>query len=87
MCNHYDGEVQVGMQVAYQFIEFRGGDRVQAGRGFIQKQDFRVQRQGPGQAGAFAHSTGQFRGVFAGGIHVQAGHEDFQYGQLTAHFE
>lgn len=41
----------------------------------IQKQDFRVQRQGPGQAGAFAHSTGQFRGVFAGGIHVQAGHD------------
>lgn len=41
-------------------VECRGPDGIQAGSGFVQKQDFRIKGQGPCQARAFNHAAGEF---------------------------
>ncbi|MNE41619.1 hypothetical protein D3C80_1356990 [compost metagenome] len=42
-----------------QLVEGGRTDRVEARRGFIEKQNVRVQGQGAGQGGAFDHAAGQ----------------------------
>eukprot|EP00659_Diplonema_papillatum_P005423 gene5423-8274_t len=42
-----------------QLIEGGGADRVEAGGGFVEKQDVRVQRQGTGQGRALDHAAGE----------------------------
>ena len=56
--HHNHCQVEVLLQIRYQIIELGGGNRIQSGSGFVKKQDFRIERKGARQRGAFAHTTG-----------------------------
>ena len=49
------------VDVQNQRVDFSGDDGIQPCRGFIQKENFRVEGQSPGQSGAFFHTAAQFR--------------------------
>ena len=57
----------IGAAAFDQLIELRRANRIEAGSGFVEKQNVRIQRQGPRQRGAFDHAPGQRRRVFVGG--------------------
>ena len=59
--HHHHRGAQVVAQLQYQAVQPRGVDGVQARAGFVQKQQRRVQRQRPRQAGALAHAATQLR--------------------------
>jgi len=40
-----------------------GADRIETGRGLVEKKDVRVQRHGPGQTGPLGHATANLRGI------------------------
>jgi len=42
-----------------QLVELRRANRVEAGGGFVEKQDVRVQRQGSGQSRTLDHAAGE----------------------------
>jgi hypothetical protein len=50
------------VQVDDELIDFGAGDGIEAGRGFIVKENRRIERDGAGEAGAFFHSAGEHRG-------------------------
>ena len=47
-------------KIADQLVERRGADRIEARSGLIEEKQFRIQRQGARQAGAFYHAAGEF---------------------------
>ena len=48
-------------------IEFAGRYRIEPGGGLVEKDDFRIEREGAREAGALAHSPRQLRGVLLSG--------------------
>jgi hypothetical protein len=46
-----------------EIVQAPGTDRVEAGVGFIEEKDFRVQGEGAGQTGPLAHSAGDLGGI------------------------
>ncbi|MNO91653.1 hypothetical protein D3C76_832050 [compost metagenome] len=65
-----------------QLIEGGGTNRIEAGGGFVEKQDVRVQRQGPRQCCALDHAAGQGRGVLVRRRQRQAGQGQFHRRQV-----
>ena len=63
MGDHDHGGAETVAKLSDQIVEQRGRHRVQSGRRFVEKQQFRIERQGPGHAGAFAHAAADFRRV------------------------
>src|SRR6266446_7862066 len=61
---HEYREAQTAPQVANQGIEIAGCDGIEPGRGLVEKDDFRVEREGSRKAGALAHPTGQLGRIF-----------------------
>ena len=61
MRHHHHRSAQVVAQLQDQAVQPSGVHRVQARAGFVQKQQRRVQRQRPRQAGALAHAATQLR--------------------------
>ena len=80
MGDHEDGQAQVVRQVADQLVERRRPNGVQTRRRLVQEQQFRVQRQGPRQADALAHSARQLRRLQVMRLRLQADHGDLQLG-------
>ena len=54
--------VDLGVQVDDELVEERRTHRVEAGVGLVEEHDLRVEHQGPGQAGALAHTAGDLTG-------------------------
>ena len=46
------------LQPADKPVESGGADRIEAGGGFVEEEDVRIERQGPCEAGTFAHAAG-----------------------------
>ena len=63
MGDHDDGRPEAFFSLEDEFVQIMGGDRIQAGGGLVEKEDVWIQGDGPGQAGAFAHPTAEFRRV------------------------
>src|SRR5690625_1294559 len=77
MGDQKDGKPQRIAQGPDQQVEGGSADRVQSCGGFIQKQDFRIQRQRPRQRDTFYHAAGQFGGILGPRIGRQAGQGQF----------
>lgn len=77
------GQPQRFLQGLDQAVEGGRADRVEAGGGFVQEQQWRIQRQRTGQAGALAHAAGQLRGQLVDRIGGQAGQLHFQQRQFV----
>src|SRR5690606_3450557 len=59
--DHHDGQSKLALKINQQLVERRRADRVQPGRGLIEKQQRRVERQRPGERGPLDHSPGELR--------------------------
>ena len=66
------GQPQGFLQRLGQPVERVGGDRIEPGGGFIEEQQFRIERQGAGQTGALAHAARQFGRILAARVFRQA---------------
>src|SRR5699024_4426931 len=60
-----DGGVDLGVDVDERLGEVGGADRVETRVRLVDQDDLRVQHEGPGQAGALAHTTGDLAGQLA----------------------
>ena len=60
------GDAELAVEVHDELVDFGAGDGVEAGAGFVVEEDFGVQGDGAGQAGAFFHSAGKLGGHFVG---------------------
>src|SRR5262249_719132 len=58
------GETKAGFRVPDQLVEGAGGYRIEPRRRFVEKHDFRIERQGARQAGPFAHASRELEGIF-----------------------
>ena len=63
-------------------VEGGSANRVQTGRGLIQKQDLRIKSQGSGQACTLYHAAGKLRRIAYRCIGGQAGQRQLHPGQL-----
>src|SRR6266404_2150329 len=54
---HDNRDTEAALQAQDQLIEIRRPDRIETGRWLVQKDDFRIQGQGPRQTGALFHAT------------------------------
>ena len=57
MADHNDGEADVAVDLAEQSVKFGGGDGVESGGGFIEKEDFRLHSQRTGEGDPLDHSA------------------------------
>src|ERR1700730_15452935 len=57
-------QAQTAPQIANQGVEIAGSDGIEPGRGLVEKDDLRIEREGPRKAGALAHPTGELRRIF-----------------------
>src|SRR6516162_11758509 len=63
MGNHEHGKVEAALQVPDQNVEVCGRDRIEPGGGLVEKDNIRIESEGPRETGALAHPPGQLRRV------------------------
>ena len=77
------GETERLLQGAGEVIECRGADGVEAGGGFVEEQQRRIQRERTRQTGALAHAARQLRRQFVQRVRRQPGKLHLQQRQLV----
>ena len=60
-----------------QHVEFARGDRIETGRGLVEKHDLRIERERARKRDAFGHAAGQFRGKLVAIVRLKADHFEF----------
>src|SRR5216684_8016739 len=81
--HHENGQPEVAAQPLDELVVVRRADRIEAGRRLVQKQHFRVERQGAGQAGALAHAARKLGGPLVAGVRRQADQSHLERGDLA----
>ena len=81
--DHDDSEAEAVAQRGDEFVEVVCADGVEAGGGFVEEEDFGIQREGAGEADAFLHAAGKLgRGVI-GSFGLQADEAEFDGGEVA----
>src|SRR5690242_1335537 len=62
--HHEYGQAKAALQIADQFVEGAGGDRIETGGRLVEKNDLRIEGQRAGETGPLAHAAGQLGGIF-----------------------
>ena len=61
MRHHHEGQAEIAPQVEDQPVEPGRGDRIEPGRGLVEQQQRRVERQRPGDRRPLGHAAGNLR--------------------------
>ena len=81
--HHVHGQSHGIAQLADQFVEFGGADRVEPRRRFVEENDLRIERQGTRQCRTLDHAAGQLRGKFRRRVARQADKLDLELGEFV----
>src|SRR5690606_11381306 len=78
-----DGETERLLQVVDELVEGGGADRIETGGRLVEKEDFRIEREGARKAHTLLHAAREFRGVKRARRVAQADHRDLDRGKLV----
>ena len=82
MRDHDNGQAEQVAQFAYQLIDFAGTLGIEPGSGFVEKQQFGVERQRAGERSAFQHAAAEFGRILCADLGRQTGHRQLPVGNL-----
>jgi hypothetical protein len=83
MGHHEYGETEAAFQIPDQFVKAAGSDRIEPGRGFVEKNDLRIESERACEACSFAHAPRELGRILLTGIFGQPHHADLNGGNLV----